>query len=456
MKIAQVVHGFPPDSMGGSEIYTHNLSRELSKEDEVFVFYRSAISDQPEYHTQVTKSDGLTLYAINNTLKFCDSFEKTYKNYAISNRFGFFLDKIKPDIVHIQHLTYLSTTLIEEAKKRKIPVVFTLHDFWLFCHLGQLLKLDLSICDGPQDSECAKCIPPQVVVKNTYGIALGILKKSGSIFKSKVIQETLLKAFHRHYAKFGILFQRTGNAQIRSRNIFIEKMCSLVDLFISPSNFLRMKFIEFGLSKEKIIYCPNGFNLDLFNGLSRSQSEKIRFGYIGTFIPSKGIHVLLEAFDNIKSNKVELRVHGTPLSYHQGFVDYPAYLRTLSKRDNILWLGKYDNNDVAKILSEIDVLVVPSIWYENAPLTIHEAFQASVPVIASNIGGMKEFVHDNINGLLFQAGDSDDLRAKMEMIIDNPCLIDELRKGIEPVTPIAVNAMEIRKSYRSIMQSTTP
>ena len=192
-------------------------------------------------------------------------------------------------------------------------------------------------------------------------------------------------------------------------------MCSLVDLFISPSNFLRLKFEEFGIPKDKIIYLHNGFDLKLFNNLSKKKSQKIRFGYIGTFIPSKGIHILLDAFNNIKTKNVELRIHGAPQSYHQGFIDYPSYLRSLGKRNNILWFGEYNNDDIAMILSEIDVLVVPSIWYENAPLTIHEAFMASVPVITSNIGGMKELVRDGENGLLFKAGDSGDLTAKMQI-----------------------------------------
>jgi len=451
MKILQVIHGFPPDSMGGSEIYTYYLSKELAKQDEVFVFYRIANPDRPEYDMHFTKSNGLNLYAINNTLKLIDSFEKTYKNDSISKIFETFLEEIKPDIIHFQHLMYLSTTLIEEAKKRNIPVIFTLHDFWLFCHLGQLLKLDLSICQGPQDSECAGCLPPQLVIKGTFEKALNLLRRSGSIFRNRVVQGALLKTFHQHYGKIGYLFQRKRNVQIRNRNIHINKMCSLVDLFISPSNFLRLKFEDFGIRKDKIMYKPNGFNLELFDTFSKKNSQRIRFGYIGTFIPSKGIHILLEAFNNIKTRKAELRIHGTSLSYHQGFIDYPAYLRSLGKRDNILWFGEYNNHDIAKILSEIDVLVVPSIWYENAPLTIHEAFMASIPVITSNIGGMKELVHDGENGLLFQAGDSRDLTTKMQMIIDNPNLLYKLQNGIKLVTPIDEHVTHIRKLYCSLI-----
>ena len=82
------------------------------------------------------------------------------------------------------------------------------------------------------------------------------------------------------------------------------------------------------------------------------------------------------------------------------------------KKDNFLWFGQYDNKDIAGIFSVIDILVVPSIWHENSPSTIHAAFMARIPVITSNIGGMAELVQDGVNGLLFQVGDSKDLTKK--------------------------------------------
>lgn len=451
MKIVQVIHGFPPHSMGGSEVYTFHLSRELARQDEVFVFYRIADPDRSEYDVHVSVSNGLNLFAINNTSKFYDSFEKTYHNDSISKVFGNFLDETNPDIVHFQHLFWLSTTFVEEANKRKIPIVFTLHDFWLFCHLGQLLKLDLSLCLGPQDDECARCLPPQFVIKGGYNSVLNVMRRSGQIFKNSKLQVTLLKIFHQHYGKILNVFQKKQNAQMRKRRVYIKKMCSLVNLFISPSHFLRLKFEEFGISKDKIMYLPNGYNLELFSTFSKKKSQKIRFGYIGMFIPSKGIHILIEAFNSIKAENVELRIHGAPQSYHQGFIDYPAYLRSLDKRDNILWFGGYKNDDIERILSEIDVLVVPSIWWENAPLTVHEAFMASIPVITSNIGGMKELVHHEENGLLFEVGDSSDLASKMQMIIDNPDLLNKFQKNIEPVVPMDEHVRRLRELYRGLI-----
>ena len=121
MRIVQVIHGFPPYNTAGSEVYTYNLSRELAKKDEVYVFYRIADPKREEYEMSFGNYDGLNVCTINNAFKYCDSFEKTYSNDIISKKFGGFLDEVKPDIAHFGHVTCLSSTLIEEAKKRNIP-----------------------------------------------------------------------------------------------------------------------------------------------------------------------------------------------------------------------------------------------------------------------------------------------------------------------------------------------
>jgi glycosyltransferase involved in cell wall biosynthesis len=449
MKILQVIHGFPPDNIGGSELYTFNLSRELAKQDQVYVFYRKADPTQREYAMNSGVFHGLNVCSINNTFKDCNSFDKTYRNEEISKEFGVFLDTIRPDIVHFGHVTCLSTTLIEEAKKRKIPVIFTLHDFWLICQLGQLLKRDLSLCHGPKESECARCLAPQLSqhLKGTFDLK----KNLHSNFRKSTLKSKILTGSYRQYSKFFFLFQKAANDQIRTRIAHVKEICSLVDQFIAPSNFLMKKFIEFGVPKSKIKYLDYGFNTKSFLRFSKVDSEKFRFGYLGTFIPSKGVHVLVEAFNRITSQNAELRIHGRFSPYHPGFEDYPNYLKSLGNNERIHWCGEFNNEDIARILSEIDTLVVPSIWHENSPLTIHEAFLARVPVIASNIGGMAELVQDGVNGLLFRVGDSKDLTRKMQAVLDNKSFVQRLAQNVGICTPLEEHAGKIRELYHSLL-----
>ena len=451
MKIVQVIHGFPPYDMAGAEVYTYNLSRELAKKNEVYVFHRVLDPAQEEYKMSFGIYDGLNVYAINNTFRYCDSFDKRYRNDIISKRFGDFLDETKPEIVHFGHLIYLSTSLIKEAKKRKIPTVFTLHDFWLFCPLGQLLKPDLTLCHGPNDSECVKCMAPKIAIKGGVRKAIEIMKRRIPDFQNRTRLGSFLAKIHRQYVRVFFLFQNHPEDEIQRRTTHIKEICSMVDLFIAPSHFLLEKFIEFGIPRDKIVYHDNGFNTALFNDFSKVPCKKIRFGFTGMFIPSKGVHVLLEAFNSIKSEGTELRIHGKFVPYHAGFEQYPEYLRSLGERDNILWLGEYDNREIAKILAEIDILVLPSIWYENSPLVIHEAFLAHIPVITSNIGGMAELIQDGVNGLHFKVGSSGDLAEKMQMVLDNPNLIERMSKNVSAVIPIEDHAVEIESIYQSRM-----
>ena len=447
MKIVQVLHGFPPQNIAGSENYTYNLSRELAKRHDVHVFYRVEDLAQEEYETRSGTYHGLNIHTINNTFKHCTSFEQTYKNAAIAQRFGRWLDTVEPQVVHFAHLNGLSTTLIEAASKRGIPIVFTLHDFWLFCQLGQLLKRDLSLCHGPEDSECAKCLAPQRVASAPLRKVFDLVRRVVPDFNKKTRLRNTLRAIYHQYAKLVSPFQKDGVADLRARRTHIEAMCALVDLFIAPSQFLRQKFIDFGVPAPKIVHCDLGFDMSLFRGVEKQHSRKLRFGYTGVFIPSKGVHILLQAFSRIDGEEAELRLHGRFEQYHFGFEYYPEYLKSLGKGTNVVWCGEYENRKIGSILAEIDVLIVPSIWYENSPLTIQEAFLAGVPVIASDLGGMAELVQHEVNGLLFRAGDPEALAHQMQAVLADRGIITQLQRNITTGTPMPRHVQQIEQIY---------
>ncbi|MCX5867823.1 MAG: glycosyltransferase [Proteobacteria bacterium] len=178
MKILQIIHAFPPQSIGGSEIYTRNLALALAKKGaEVLVLTRVNNPAQKEYLTSSHSDDGFQVFAINNTFKYCTSFELTYKNQIINGIYAKLIDNWKPDLVHFEHLTCLSTTLVKETSRRKIPTVFTLHDYWLICQRGQLLKKDLSLCEGPNRENCYACLGEQLILgKSTKLLSTKIQK----------------------------------------------------------------------------------------------------------------------------------------------------------------------------------------------------------------------------------------------------------------------------------------
>jgi arylsulfatase A-like enzyme/glycosyltransferase involved in cell wall biosynthesis len=449
MRIALVIHGFPPANMAGSEVYTYNLAMELAKRHEVFVFHRTADTERPEYEIQKFEFHGLHITTINNNFRNCPDFSWTYRNDEIGTRFGAFLDETRPDVVHFHHLTCLSTTCVEEAKKRAIPVLYTLHDFWLICQRGQLLTRELDICEGPSDGACAECLAGQLAMKGPAAKAAGALKKTIPSLRGGSRAKELLRKVFLLSSKAVQKGADSGAEEIRKRSEHISHICSLIDCFIAPSKFLLQKYVDNGIEREKIRYSDYGFDRSLFRGISRKPSEKIRFGYIGSWIPSKGVHVLIKAFNRVTDKNASLTIYGEESPFH-GYRDYGKGLRDLVKNPSIRLAGPYDNKDVGRILAGIDVLVVPSIWYENSPLTIHEAYLAGVPVIASDIGGMAEYVSEGAGGLNFKVGDDEDLYRQIKRVIDDPVLLERMRESIPAVKGIDENAREMEEIYAEV------
>lgn len=440
MKVLQVVHSFPPQNMAGTEIYTYHLSKELSKRHRVCVFYRINDLKKREYELNYDSIDGLDIFTVNNTFRLCDSFDKFYKNDAITEHFVRILDKIKPDVIHIQHLIFLSTTIINEIKKRGIPAVFTLHDYWLICPQWHFLKKDLSICDNNDISQCIDCLDYQLSIKKLSKLIYSAFRNIMPNFVTN-----FLKNIYLNLTKINLNSQDMLEKILR-RSEHIKELCQKVDLFIAPSEFIMQKFVEFGIPEAKIRLVPHGINAELFKDFKRKKSDKIRFGFIGTILPAKGLDVLIDAFSRIKDERTELKIYGRMLPY-RGFEYYPNLIKKRVKNRNIRFMGSFDHKNIASIFSEIDVLVFPSIWNENCPLTILEAFITRIPVIASRIGGIPELIKDKENGLLFKPRDPDDLYNKIKTVINNPDLTERLKSGINQPKSIQENAEEIEKLY---------
>lgn len=231
----------------------------------------------------------------------------------------------------------------------------------------------------------------------------------------------------------------------------IEEASSKIDLFIAPSSFVKNKFIAHGFLESKILYSPNGIDYSGSLYPAKNKSEVLRFAYIGILLPMKGLNVLISAFKEVKYKNIELSIYGKLFSY-VGFESYPNLFRKMISSDSrIKYKGGYDNKDIGKILANIDMLVVPSVWPENAPLVIQEAFLFKTPVIASRIGGIPELVTDTVNGLLFNPGDVNDLKGKIQYVIDNPEVIERFKENIPGVKSIEDNASEVEDIYNKLI-----
>jgi glycosyltransferase involved in cell wall biosynthesis len=160
------------------------------------------------------------------------------------------------------------------------------------------------------------------------------------------------------------------------------------------------------------------------------------------------VHILIEAFNGLDPSRARLSIYGT----EKAFPEYAQRVHALAKTPNITFQGEVDHDQLWLALADVDLLVVPSLWYETFSLVIQEAFATKVPVIASNLGALREAVRHGVDGLLFPPGDPVALRRVLQELVDTPSLLDGLRDNIEPVKSMIEHAAEIETVYARLVE----
>lgn len=426
MHILKIIHGYPPQYNAGSEVYSQSICTELSKYHKVSVFTREENPYIPCFSIREEKiNENLTLYLVNHPQG-----KDSYKHQKMDNVFTSLLENLQPDIAHIGHLNHLSTGLVDVLNQFKIPIIYTLHDFWLMCPRGQFLtrsigevKDNFQLCTHQDDRKCAiKCY---------------------KVYFSGVEDNELEDI-------------KQWETWIHQRMKEIKKIVSKIDLFIAPSKYLKNRFEEdFYTPKEKIIYLDYGFPTKYLLPTQKiTTNDPYTFGYIGTHIPAKGVNLLIEAFKKIEQPAI-LKIFGRD----NGQSTKALRNMASSSKNRIDFLGEYMNQNLANdVFSKVDCIVVPSIWGENSPLVIHEAQACKIPVITADFGGMKEYVAHNVNGLLFKHRDINSLVEQLNFAISNPKKMKELGKigylysknGTIP--DIENHCKKLESIYKSLMQ----
>lgn len=323
------------------------------------------------------------------------------------------LDLFQPDVVHFQHLMNLSSRMVAMTKARRIPVVVSLHDYWYICGNAQFLRPDAALCWSHHSWHCVGCAAARIGIQG--------LKWIGPFL--------------------GLLFIY--------RDRLLRKALEMADRLIVPSSFVKSRYIKRGFPKEKIFLAEYGLDLErLLRGYRKKDSPHLRFGYIGALCWQKGVHILLEAFAGLRE-RAELNIFGDPTI----FPDYSSKLKQLSTKGVRFW-ERIDNQKMGKTLSQIDVLVVPSLWFEGSPLVIQAAYAARIPILASRVGSLIEKVDDGVSGFLFELGDRVDLRSKMLSLLNNRGVVEEMAKRSPDPKAITYHAQELESLYQSLLGGT--
>lgn len=419
-RVLYVCHNHPKVRAGGAETYAyelHQAMRDVPGWAPVFVAKSGpplSRSGRPHDGTHFSSVDGTE----DEYFVYTDGYDfdwlygtMRHSKELYTEHLRRFLLAVQPDVVHFQHTLFIGYDAIREVRRTlpHVPIVYTLHEFLPICRAkGQMVRtMDDSLCDEETPRRCAECFPE-------------------------------------HSAQTFFLRKR-----------FIQAQLDLVDLFIAPSRLLLERFVEWGIPRERIQLENYGRAPAVSRPVEEEREPRDRIGFFGQLSPYKGIDILLRAMDRLArsdpARAPRLTVHGANLDLQDhAFRDEVGGLLDATS-PQVTFAGRYEPETVGELMAEVDWVVVPSIWWENSPLVIQEAFAHGRPVICSNVGGMAEKVRDGVDGLHFAVRDPDSLAAALRRAVTDEGLWRRLREGIRPVHSMEQHVTVLTTAYDRLL-----
>lgn len=386
IRILQIAHDHPDWTPGGTEILAHDLMRALEARPGVSARFLAASTS---LHRPDTAPG--TLGALGN-----DHLLQTgaYDRFSMTRLDGLdWLDSLsrlftsfRPDIAHLHGLDRLGAQILP-AIRRLAPrcrIVLTLHDYQLICANDGLMLIPETgaRCDGATPDRCRGCFPAIAAARHAL------------------------------------------------RRAHLLALLDAVDLFLAPSAFLRDKFIAWGISPTRIALLPNAVLTAPPGVEDAPRARRDRFAFFGNIAPHKGVLTLLDAAARLGAEGPRIALHGGLGWATPEF--RAAFAEKLAAAPRAQHLGPYDRRDVVALMRGADWIVLPSLWWENAPLVIHEARVAGRPVICSGIGGMAELVEHGVSGLHVPPGDVAALAETLRGAAEDTALWNRLAAGMRP------------------------
>jgi len=418
-RVLIVCHGHPHLVSGGTETVAYDLFRALPSAglaQTVFLGCVSGLHRDKRVSSVLQGVDGVD----NEILLRIGPFDPFLLSHLaapeVLSGFRRVVEQVRPDIVHFHHLNLIGAEAIALVRhvRPHARILLTLHDYHPICANDGLMTTRGSghLCHGASPDTCHGCFPE--------------------------IQPSRFALRARH----------------------LRNLLGLVDRFIAPSAFARRRFAEWGLPEAAIEIVPNSI-ATVPAAAPRWAGPRAAFGYFGNIAPHKGVTVALAAIRQLadrpepEAANARLMVHGGLQHQDEAFV--AAFGQGLDHAgDRAFHNGPYRRQDLPALMHAVDWVVVPSLWWKNAPLVILEAFRHGRPVIAANIGGMSELVHHEVNGLLFRRGDAADLARTMERALLEPGLAARLVAG-RPTVPMPADAAASHAAiYRDLLAQPQP
>ena len=396
MKVLYVVHNHPTLHPGGAEAYALELYEGMREtpgvEPVLLARIGSNVARQRVAHPGTpfgAVNDDPNQYFVFTETEHFDFFTLTSRDKSLySQHLTNFLLAQRPDVVHLQHTHFVGVDLLSQIR-RVLPeakIVYTLHEFLPICHRdGQMLRsFSSELCEEASPRRCNECFP-------------------------QISQQSFF---------------------LRER--FVRGHFENVDLFLAPSAQLMEKYLRWGIEPERIEVEEYGRLAPAVRAPDPSQTKApTNIGFFGQLSHFKGAKVMLEAMSLLDDDvDAHLWLHGANLELQtQEFQEEFATMQR-SLQGRVTFRGPYDHAELPKLMADLHWVLVPSIWWENSPLVIQEAFFHRRPIICSDVGGMAEKVRDGVDGIHFRVGDAFSLARTIETATRSPRLWRSLRDGI--------------------------
>jgi glycosyltransferase involved in cell wall biosynthesis len=428
MKVLLAVHHFPPNYTGGAEWRAYRTADALQgRGHQVRVLSVESIDHHaggPDWRDEVY--EGVQVRRLFLELdRASNPWRVEFDNPWIGQHLGTWLGTLQPDVFHLIGGYLLSGSALGAARSMGIPSIVTLTDYWFLCPRITMLRSDGRQSGLPIDPvTCAQCIGQE---RRRYALLNAIAPR-------------LMRAFWR--------MRKKRAHRIEERQRFLMNELNGASTLIAPSHYLMDQFTKAGVREESIRFMRQGHDFSYLNdGLLRKEPcERLRVGYIGQISFHKGVHTLLQAAGAIDNPNLEIRIYGDGSRF-------PRYTKSLRRfkpsRTSVEFAGSFAGKMLlTKILQTLDLVVVPSVWAENSPNRVLEAFAHQTPVVASNAGGLPELIDHGRNGLLFEAGNPGALANVLGSLLDSPQLLESLRANIPAVKSLDEEIDQLEELYR--------
>lgn len=441
MKILHVPFCYYPDPIGGTEVYVEALCRCLKNSGvENVIAAPARESSDYEWNSQRVRR-----FKISGDLSLNDLYGPG--DLVASEDFDRILNEEKPTIVHLHAFTpAVSIRLIRQVKRKKISVVFTYHTPTVSCMRGTLMRWDRQVCDGRlRLRTCSGCMLE----------GLGVPKPAALFLAS------MPKALNRF---FGERNGMSGGGWTALRMIGLvdlrfeafKELMRETDHIVAASEWARDVLRINDVPNSKITVSKHGLMLRDDASEERYAFEKIvssdlKAVFMGRVSEEKGLGLLIEAVLSDPRLNVRLDIYGIVQSPKNEALK-KRLSESIKNDERIKFREPVAQERMMAVLKKYDVLAVPSQWLETGPMVVLEAFAAGVPVLASDLGGMKELVQNGKNGVLVGENSAKAWSRALKKISEDRGFLAQLKKNIGPVRQMKEVADEMTQIYTNLLR----